>query len=178
MPYFRYEQILKVAKQTRVNDFHQIDGFTHTFGFKTAQPIRWSVIWFLFFQGFGSNSLIDKRKPAIRRFNPKRYILALAFFLKFRSSPSLNLGLHGYCGSAVRSWFAVGAKSNCPRLGGQNWEANNLQVKTKHVFVLWRVVLKVIGYVCAKQKYVFKYITFIVHKFICLFIFLFIYLFI
>jgi hypothetical protein len=41
VPYFRDDQILKVAKQTRVNDFYQNDGFTHTFGcFKTAQPIH------------------------------------------------------------------------------------------------------------------------------------------
>ena len=108
----------------------------------------------------------------------------MAFFLKFRSSPSLNLGLHGYCGSAVRSWFAVGAKSNCPRLGGQNWEANNLQVKTKHVFVLWRVVLKVIGYRLCKTKicvqiYIYIYIYIYTHLlYINLFVYLFSYLFI
>ena len=104
----------------------------------------------------------------------------MAFFLKFRSSPSLNLGLHGYCGSAVRSWFAVGAKSNCPRLGGQNWEANNLQVKTKHVFVLWRVVLKVIGYRLCKTKicvqiYIYTHLLYI-NLFVYLFSYLFIYL--
>jgi hypothetical protein len=156
-----------------------MDSPTHLVASKPPSPfIRWSIILF-FFQGFGSNSLIDKRKPAIRQFNPKRY-LHWHFFWNFGPRPLWIWDCMDIVVQPSDRGSRSGQNPIVPGWVGRTGKQTTYKLRRNMYLFYGGLSLRWSGTVCAKRKYVFKYIyiyTFIVHKFICLFIFLFIYLF-